>query len=81
MAKEFRIDLKGLDQFVRTVERRFGPKPVKKALTGAILEDAEDLIAEAKDEVPVNEGTLRASGFVDLPTVRSEEHTSELQSR
>ncbi len=68
MATEFSINLDGLDKLIKTLEKRFGPRPVNKALTGALVEEAEDLVTEAKLEVPVDTGNLRDSGFVKPPT-------------
>lgn len=37
------------------------------ALAAAMFQEAEAVMADSKREVPVDEGTLRASGFVDPP--------------
>lgn len=47
--------------------RRLGDRG-KRALTSGLVRKAEEIIGEAKGIVPVRDGILRDSGFVDDPT-------------
>lgn len=39
---------------------------IAKALLGAVVDGAEDVLTEAIDETPIDTGTLRRSGFVSV---------------
>lgn len=67
MADQFSVNLDGLDKLIKTLEKRFGPRPVRKALTRSLVEEAEDLIGAAKLVVPVDTGNLRDTGIVLPP--------------
>jgi len=55
----------------RTIEalRRL-PHVAIQSVAKAFYREGEELIAEAKEEVPVDTGALRASGFVEAPEIQ-----------
>ena len=68
MAK-FSFKLKGLKEFDKTLSK------IEKRLTGKVIEkhlfqEGEGIMAQSKQIVPVDLGTLRSSGHVQLPVRR-----------
>lgn len=63
-----RYDVKweGLEQLAKKLKAR--PELVSRATESALFIEAEETMAEAKKETPVDEGVLRGSGHVQLPT-------------
>ena len=47
------------------------PDKALKALAAGVYKEGEEIMTKSKRVVPVDLGTLRASGFVDTPVVRS----------
>lgn len=64
MANQFSVQLRGLDNLIRAVERHKGLKPVVEK---AVFTEANTVLNESKKIVPVATGALRASGKVDPP--------------
>jgi hypothetical protein len=56
----------GVEEFIAKVEKRI-PEAQQK-LRQFVYEDANNIMTEAKQGVPVDTGTLKSSGFVPLPT-------------
>lgn len=65
MAKDY--EWKGLDQYLKSLKEK--PQTLGRAVEAVLFEEASELITEAKREVPVDEGTLKNSGHVQLPEV------------
>ncbi len=63
MAKKFRWV--GLDKLFRRYKD--SPRKVAKGVKGALFEEGNELITEAKQLVPVDEGVLKSSGFSNVP--------------
>lgn len=61
----FELRFEGLDRLTTKLGQR--PAQISEALEAALFVDAEQTMTEAKALVPVDEGVLRASGFVNLP--------------
>lgn len=64
MAQGFSVQLKGLDNLIRAVQRYKGLQPV---IEKAVFTEANTVLNESKKIVPVATGNLRASGKVDPP--------------
>jgi hypothetical protein len=63
---QFNFEVTGLDQVLQNLQA-YGDKTVK-AVPAALYQEAEGIIADSKANfVPVDLGTLRASGFVEPP--------------
>lgn len=60
---------RGLNEFLKKIRKK--PEVLGPAVEGVLFEEAAELIAEAKRETPVDEGTLRSSGHVQLPEVEN----------
>lgn len=45
------------------------PEKLRQAMPGAFFQEAEEIMAESKQETPVDMGNLRASGHVQLPEI------------
>jgi hypothetical protein len=66
MAKDFRAQFERAKKAIRDL----GIDAVKPA-GGALFREAEEIMGDSKDNyVPVDFGTLRNSGFVDLPVIQ-----------
>ena len=65
---------------VDIVQRQLRAMPSKalQALSGAVQQEAETIMTESKRIVPVDTGTLRASGIVAAPDVKGDTVTVEL---
>lgn len=66
MAKKFTVQLNGIKKFNKRLSN------IEKRLVSGILEkhlfqEGEGIMAQSKQLVPVDKGTLRASGHVQLP--------------
>lgn len=61
----YKAEFKGLEKLQRQLRAR--PEQITHAGSAALYVDAEQLIGEAKQLTPVDEGVLRASGHVQLP--------------
>jgi hypothetical protein len=60
-----KVEWDGLAEFMKVMASM--PGKFRQAASAALYQEGEELMAESKPLVPVDEGTLRASGFVDLP--------------
>jgi hypothetical protein len=65
--RSVRVEVKGLQDLINAVHQ-LGPQAMK-AFARALYWEAEAILADAKEVVPVDEGTLRDSGFAPLPKV------------
>lgn len=70
-----KLEWRGLDKFLKGVKGR--TQTIGLAVEAALFEEANELIAEAKREVPVDEGILKSSGHVQLPVVEDGRITVE----
>lgn len=70
MAFFARVKVKGLKKTNRIL-RQLG-KRGPKVLSSALFQVALEIIGEAKKQVPVDFGHLRASGFVELPIIKND---------
>jgi len=59
------VEVKGLDKVVNNIKNLTGD--IQQNLVGILYQEGEGLISEAKEEVPVDTGALRASGYVRWP--------------
>lgn len=62
-----RVDIKGVEK-VRREMARLGER-APKVLAGALFREGERIMAESKQQVPVDTGNLRNTGHVALPRV------------
>ncbi len=60
----------GLDAAIQAAAEMAGSKAIH-ALAGALYREALDIMADSKEEVPVDLGALRSSGHVKEPVVDS----------
>lgn len=67
-AVEIEAQVLGLDAAWAAVRELFADV-AEHAMGGALYREALDIMAEAKTEVPVDTGVLRASGFVAHPKI------------
>lgn len=67
----FSVEFRGLDKAIRDLGAY--TDDVILALQSALFIEGEETMAESKPLVPVDEGVLRASGFVLLPVVTKDE--------
>ena len=63
--KTFSIEVRGIDKVLNNIKNLTGD--IQHELAAALYQEAQELITEAKQEVPVDLGTLRASGYVEPP--------------
>jgi bacteriophage HK97-gp10 putative tail-component len=63
--KHIGIEMTGVAELQRLI-RELGPRAVQAA-ESALYQEAETILAASKELVPVDTGTLRASGHVTLP--------------
>jgi hypothetical protein len=63
------VEVKGVDELVRALKQK-GVDAVH-ALAAELYKEAERVIAEAKPITPFDIGTLRNSGYVELPVIES----------
>ena len=62
---EVSLEFKGINELMRGLSREGEPwQRVHAAAVQAVTEEAEDLIGRAQRQVPVDEGTLEATGTV-----------------
>jgi hypothetical protein len=59
------VEVKGLDKVVASIQNLAGD--IQRELAAVLYQEGEGLITEAKQEVPVDTGVLRASGYVRWP--------------
>lgn len=67
MAIKLDVRFDGLEKALRDLDGY--PEDVLQAVRGALYQQAEKIITDAKRIVPVDEGVLRASGHVQLPVL------------
>jgi hypothetical protein len=65
--KAFEVKVKGLKE-TQADMKRLGPR-AGKALAPQIVQEAENIIGDGKEEVPVDTGNLRETGHVQHPIV------------
>jgi hypothetical protein len=66
--KVIEVEITGLDQLARNLAAQ--NELAIKDLAGAMYREAQALIAEAKVITPWKFGTLRSSGYVELPDIQ-----------
>lgn len=67
MAKrKFSLELKGVDKFKKKMSK-IENRLVSKAIESHLFKEGEGIMAQSKSLVPVDTGTLRSSGHVQLP--------------
>ena len=71
-----KIDIIGQDKVTERLRRLGGDST--RVLSAALYQEGEGLIAEAKQETPVDTGALRASGFVAQPAVEGSKVTVQV---
>lgn len=72
----FSVEFEGLKELLDQLRKY--PDKVLQALESALYVEGEQTISEAKPLVPVDEGVLRASGFVKLPEVNGDDVMVEI---
>ena len=62
-----RLEIEGIEKFTAELAKLGERAPT--AAAAAIFEEAESIMAHSRPLVPVDTGTLRGSGIVDMPIV------------
>lgn len=65
MGVNLSVRFRGLDALIRKLDGR--PERVARAVLGALYQEGEELLTDAKRLTPVDTGTLRNSGHVRPP--------------
>jgi Bacteriophage protein of unknown function (DUF646). len=71
-----RIDITGQDKVIGRLRSLGGDST--RVLAAALYQEGEGLIAEAKQETPVDTGALRASGYVAQPVTENSKVTVQV---
>ena len=71
MTNGIKIEIVGKDKVVARL-KRFGNNAPANVAT-ALYQEAQALIAEAKQITPVDTGALRASGMIQMPTLQGKQ--------